>query len=102
MHEKIFCWGFLLGIRLLPIRSANAKVDDTLEQIGDASEELLRTDKSDYTDRKFPPLRLTIKEEIEWGDFDDAPGGQDGRSESFERRTQHTRSEGRRGTPRPA
>jgi hypothetical protein len=59
----------MIGIYLIPIHSANADVDDTLEQIEDAAEEPLRTDKSYYDDRKFPPMRLTIKEEIEWGEF---------------------------------
>jgi len=69
--NRLLCWLFLIGIGLISIQSANANVDDTLEQIEDAAEEPLRTDKSYYADRKFPPLRLTIKEEIEWGEFKD-------------------------------
>jgi hypothetical protein len=67
--RTLSCWGLLLGICLLPFHPAHATVDDTLEQIEDAADEPLRTDKSYYTDRKFPPIRLTLKEEIEWGDF---------------------------------
>ena len=68
MRRLVF-WLFLIGICLAPIHSARADVDDTLEQIEDAAEEPLRTDKSYYEDRKFPPIRLTLKEEIEWGEF---------------------------------
>lgn len=68
--KRLSCWGLLLGICLLPIHPAHAVVDDTLEQIEDAVDEPLRIDKSDYTDRKFPPIRLTFKEEVEGGDFD--------------------------------
>ena len=67
--KRLFCWLFLIGFCLLPIHSANAEVDDTLEQVDDAVEEPLRTDKAAYAGRKFPPLRLTLKEEIEWGEF---------------------------------
>ena len=69
--NRLMCWLFLIGIGLISIQSANATVDDTLEQIEDAAEEPLRTDKSDYAARKFPPIRLTVKEEIEWGEFKD-------------------------------
>jgi hypothetical protein len=69
--NRLMCWLFLIGIGLISIPSANATVDDTLEQIEDAAEEPLRTDKRYYDDRKFPPMRLTVKEEIEWGEFKD-------------------------------
>jgi hypothetical protein len=59
----------MLGSCLIPIHSASATVDDTLEQVEDAAEEPLRTDKQYYAERKFPPIRLTVKEEIEWGEF---------------------------------
>jgi hypothetical protein len=67
--RKLLCWGLLVGTCLLPIHSADATVDDTLEQVEDASEGPLRTDKSFTTDRRFPPIRLTAKQEIDWGDF---------------------------------
>ena len=63
-------FGVLLVLCLIPNLSANAAIDDTLEQIEDAVESPLREDKRLAGDRKFPPVRLTIKEEIEWGDFD--------------------------------
>ena len=69
--NRLICWPLLIGIGLISIQSANANVDDTLEQIEDAAEEPLRTDKSYYDERKFPPMRLTVKEEIEWGEFKD-------------------------------
>ena len=63
----------MLAVCLIPIHidTANAAVDDTLEQIEDAAESPLRTDKRLTGDRKFPPVRLTIKEEIDWGEFKD-------------------------------
>ena len=54
---------------MAPIQSANADDDDYPEQIEDATGEPLQTDMSYYVDRKHPPIRLTAKEEIEWGEF---------------------------------
>ena len=35
--NRLICWLFLIGIGLISIQSANANVDDTLEQIEDAA-----------------------------------------------------------------
>jgi hypothetical protein len=67
--KRVYCWPFLIMIGLTPVQSANADDDDYLEQIEDATGEPLQTDMSHYVDRKFPPMRLTAKEEIEWGEF---------------------------------
>jgi hypothetical protein len=68
--KRSLYWVFLVGIWLIPVHSADAAIDDTLEQIDDAEEEPLRVEELSLADRKFPPIRLTIREEIEWGDFD--------------------------------
>jgi len=69
--RRLGLWGILLGLCLVPILSANASIDDTLEQIEEASEEPLSEDKRLTEDRKFPPMRLTLQQDVEWGEFKD-------------------------------
>lgn len=68
---KRFCsWPVLIMIAFIPIQSANAAEDDYVEQLEDATGEPLQTDIDYYADRKGLPMHLTVKEEIEWGEFD--------------------------------
>jgi hypothetical protein len=69
--KRVYYWPFLIMIGFIPILSINADDDDYLETLEDASGEPLHTDMSYYNDRKRPPVRLTGREEIEWGEFDD-------------------------------
>ena len=59
----------VLGFAWLPVIPSVASVDDTLEQIEDAASEPLRTDVPTLAERRFPPIRIRLDEEIEWGKF---------------------------------
>ncbi len=69
MRRLFFC-GLLLAITPCLSTPVQATVDDTLEQIEDAMDDPLLNDKNSRAGRKFPPLRLSAREEVEWGDFD--------------------------------
>ena len=68
--KRFYSWPVLIMIGFMPIQSANTAEDDYAEQLEDASGEPLQTDISYYADRKRLPMHLTVKEEIEWGEFD--------------------------------
>ena len=69
--KRVYCWLFPIMIGFIPALLVSADDDDYLETLEDASGEPLNTDMSYYNDRKRPPVRLTGREEIEWGEFDD-------------------------------
>ncbi|CAA0114166.1 Uncharacterised protein [Halioglobus japonicus] len=69
--KRVYSWPLLFLVGLIPIQSFSADNDDYFEQIEDATGEPLQTNMSYYADRKLPPMRLTVREQIEWGEFDD-------------------------------
>jgi hypothetical protein len=60
---------FSIVILLLAVGSVRAAVDDTFEQLEDAAESTVRKDLPPIADRRIPPLRLQLDEEITWNDF---------------------------------
>ncbi len=57
---------------LLPLfvaNSAHAAVDDTLEMLEDAAENPFPEDPVRLRDRRIPPIRLQLDEDVTWSDF---------------------------------
>jgi hypothetical protein len=68
--RRSFSWILAAAISWLFVAAATADVDDTVEQIEDAiADPLLPEDIEPSTKRRFPPIRLLARQEIEWGDF---------------------------------
>jgi len=62
-------WILTITLAFSPLVAARASVDDTVEQIEDATDDPLDPPTVLAKGLKFPPVRLTLQEEIEWGDF---------------------------------
>jgi hypothetical protein len=67
--QRFLCGLFALQALLSMSGVAVASVDDTLEQVEDAGEEPLSLERDRLKRRRYPPVRLTLNEELEWGDF---------------------------------
>jgi hypothetical protein len=69
MHPS-FSWPLVfVALTWFAAQPVLATVDDTLEQIEDAGSDPLKVGIPSLKKVKFPPVRLKIDEEIEWGDF---------------------------------
>ena len=59
----------MIVIALLAASSAGAAVDDTLEQLEDAAENPIPRELDRLKDRRIPPIRLQLDEDVTWNEF---------------------------------